>query len=397
MNLPVLYLKKKEERRILAGHPWVYSNEVDAARSPLPQFEPGAPAQLRAYNDKVLGIGYVNPHTLICARLVSRRPQDVLGPALIGQRLRRALDLRERLFQRPYYRLVFGESDGLPGLVVDRYGELLVAQIGTAGLDRLKGAVVDGLCEVLRPACVVLRNDAGSRALEGLERYVETPLGEPPQWWDLEENGARFRFSPLQGQKTGWFWDHRQNRARLPAYARGRRVLDVFSYTGAWGIQAALHGAREVLCVDASAEALDQVAMNAGLNGVRERVATLRGDAFAVLKELRDAGEQFDVVVVDPPAFIKRKKDMRAGVEAYQRLNQLALRLLGKDGLLLSSSCSSRLPRETLAALLYRGARHHDRSLQILEHGHQGPDHPIHPALPETDYLKCIMARVFME
>ena len=397
MDLPVLFLKKREDRRLRAGHPWVYSNEVDVARSPLTAFQPGESVEVRGHEGHPLGTAYVNPQTLISARIYSRRAGEALDRALLERRLARALALRERIFSRPEYRLVYGESDGLPGLVVDRYGDLLAVQMTTAGIERVRETVLSVLDDLLKPAVIVLRNDVANRALEGLPASVEVALGQAPETWELEENGARFRFSPVHGQKTGWFWDQRLNRARLPAYVRGQQVLDVFSYDGAWGIQAARAGATRVTCVDASADALERVRANAALNGVADRLQVAQGDAFDRLKALREAGERFDVVIVDPPAFIKRKKDFEAGLEAYQRINRLAMRLLAPDGVLIACSCSFRLPRETLVDLLYRGARHVDRGLQILEHGHQGPDHPVHPAMPETAYLKCIVSRVFRE
>jgi 23S rRNA (cytosine1962-C5)-methyltransferase len=395
VELPLLYLRRNEERRLRLGHPWVYSNEVDVVRSPLPEFSAGDVVEVRAHNDRPLGSAYVNPQTLISARLFSRRAAQPLDPNLLARRIREAQALRERLFAVPYYRLIFGESDGLPGLVVDRYGDGLVVQIGTAGMERVRGDILAVLQEALSPKAVVLRNDTAGRRLEGLPGGVEIWLGDAPDRWELEENGTRFRFSPIHGQKTGWFLDHRQNRKRLGSYVKGARVLDVFSYLGAWGVQAAALGAAEVVCVDASESALAEVAANAALNGLSDRVRTVAGDAFRVLKDLAEAGERFDVVVVDPPAFIKRKKDLRAGGEAYQRLNRLAMRLVTRDGFLISSSCSYRLSSRMLRDLLWGSARHVDRRLQILEQGHQAPDHPIHPALPESAYLKCITARVF--
>lgn len=397
MNHPVLFLKRREDRRLRTGHPWVYSNEVDVERSPLAAFEPGQQVEVRAQDGRALGMAYVNPRTLISARLYSRHLGEPLDRALIAHRVARALALRERVFGSPQYRLVHGEGDGLPGLVVDRYGALLVVQLSTAGMERLRDEVLEVLRDLTGASAVVLRNDLPGRALEGLAQAVEVPIGEAPEWHELEENGCRFRFSPLHGQKTGWFWDQRLNRSRLGAYVRGARVLDVFSYDGAWGVQAARAGASRVTCVDASADALERLAANASLNAVGDRVEALQGDAFDRLKDLREAGERFEVVVVDPPAFIKRVKDREAGLEAYQRLNRLAMRVLAPDGVLISCSCSFHLDRETLVDLLYRGARHADRGLQILEHGHQGPDHPVHPAIPETAYLKCVTVRVYRD
>ena len=389
-----LRLRKNEERRLRAGHLWVYSNEVDITATPLRDLSPGQPVVIEASNGKALGTGYVNPHVLLCARLVSRDPEQPFGPALVEQRLRTALSLRERLYSQPFYRLVYGEGDGLPGLIVDRYGDLCVAQLTTAGMDRQREAVLAALRSVLNPAAVLWRNDSPMRELEGLAREVVVAAGSVPETVTVAEDGLCFQVAPLSGQKTGWFYDQRDNRARLDRYVAGRRVLDVFSYVGAWGVRAAARGAREVLCVDASAPALAQVTVNAALNGVGERVQTRQGDAFEVLKALREARERFDVVIVDPPAFIKRRKDMREGSLAYRRLNEMAMQVLARDGLLVSCSCSQLLPRAALAELLLQGARHLDRNLVLLEQGRQGPDHPVHPALPETDYLKTLFARV---
>jgi 23S rRNA (cytosine1962-C5)-methyltransferase len=394
MELAPLYLKKNEERRLRNGHLWVYSNEVDTARSPLTGFVAGQQASLIANDGKVIGSGYVNPHSLICARLVSRSPKYVLDRSLLVHRLKVALSLRERLFDKPFYRLVYGESDALPGLVVDRFGDVLAVQLNTAGMEAVKAEVLEALDKVLKPRAVLWRNDSSARELEGLGSYVEAALGEVPERVEIEENDTRFEVPLLSGQKTGWFYDHRVNRRQVQQLAKGMRVLDVFSYIGGWGIEAASAGADKVVCVDSSAKALDQVERNAALNGVAERVESIQGDAFEALKALRAERERFDMVIVDPPAFIKRKKDAKKGIEAYRRLNQAAMQLLGKDGMLVSASCSYHLQRETLRDLLLQSSRHLDRSLQIIGQGHQGPDHPVHPAIPETDYIKCLTARV---
>jgi 23S rRNA (cytosine1962-C5)-methyltransferase len=394
MELAPLYLKKNEERRLRNGHLWVYSNEVDIARSPLADFAPGQQVRLTGNDGKAIGNGYVNPHSLICARLVSRSPDYLLDRSLLVHRLKVALSLRERLFDKPFYRLVYGESDALPGLVVDRFGDVLVAQLNTAGMEAVKGEVAEALDKVLKPRALLWRNDSSARALEGLDSYVETALGEVPESIGIEENATRFEVPLLSGQKTGWFYDHRMNRQRVQQLARGMRVLDVFSYIGGWGIEAAGAGADKVICIDSSARALDQLERNAALNGVSDKVESIQGDAFDALKALRADREQFDMVIVDPPAFIKRRKDVKKGVEAYRRINQAAMQLLGKDGILVSASCSWHLQRDTLRDLLHSASRHLDRSLQIIGQGHQGPDHPVHPAIPETDYIKCLIGRV---
>ena len=394
MSLKPLRLKKHEDRRLHAGHIWVFSNEIDTKLTPLDAFEPGEPCLIEAANGKAIGTGYVNPHTLISARLVSRDPEFVLDQSLLVHRLNIALGLRNRVFDRPYYRLVYGEADNLPGLVVDRFGDTLVVQIATAGMERVKNEIIVALDKVLKPRAILLRNDSSMRALEQLPSYVEPAHGEVSDWLPLEENGLAFEAAPVRGQKTGWFYDHRMNRARLGAYVKGKRVLDVFSYLGAWGISAAAAGAESVLCVDSSAFALEGVTRNAALNNVVAKVTTREADVFDFLKELRAAREKFDVVVLDPPALIKRRKDIKEGTVAYQRLNQMAMQVLDRDGILVSCSCSYHLERATLEEILLKTSRHLDRFLQITEEGRQGPDHPVHPAIPETAYLKAFFARV---
>jgi 23S rRNA (cytosine1962-C5)-methyltransferase len=394
MNATPIFLRKNEDRRLRAGHLWVFSNEVDTARSPLTDLAPGAPVIVRDHAGRAVGAGYANPRSLICARLISHDPAVRLDGPLLRARIGRALALRERLFDEPFYRLVYGEGDGLPGLVVDRFGGVLVVQVTTAGMEAVLDDVVAALQDAVGPTGILLRNDTGSRELEGLDRYVRVAAGEVPDEVEVAENATRFVVSLAEGQKTGWFFDHRQNRARAARLAGGARVLDLFSYVGGWGVQAAVAGAAEVLCVDASAEALSRAERSAALNGVADRVRTRAGDAFDALRHLRDAGERFDLVILDPPAFAKRRKDARAGEQAYRRVNRAALQVLRPDGFLASASCSYHLPRAALRGALLWAARGLDRDLQILEQGHQAADHPVHPAIPETDYLKCFIARV---
>ncbi|HYW08476.1 MAG TPA: class I SAM-dependent rRNA methyltransferase [Longimicrobium sp.] len=393
MTLPPLRLRKDEDRRLRAGHLWVFSNEVDVVATPLTAYQPGDLVEVQDARGAPMGVGYVNPRSLIAARLVSRDRNATLDRAFLRGRIRRAVALRDTVFGTPFYRAVFGESDGLPGLVVDRFGDQLVVQITTAGMERVRDEIVAALQSELAPAGILFRNDVPGREMEGLPGYVETAAGEVPDTLALEENGVKFEV-PIAGQKTGWFYDHRMNRARLAAYVRGARVLDVFSYVGGWGVQAAAYGAESVVCVDASAPALEGVARNAELNGVGERVSSRRGDAFEILRQLAAGGERFDVVVLDPPAFVKRKKDLKEGEEAYRRLNTLAMDVLRQDGVLVSASCSYHMPRASLQDAVLRAGRRQGRSLQIVEQGHQGPDHPIHPAIPETEYLKAFFARV---
>lgn len=389
-----LYLRKDEDRRLRAGHVWVYSNEIDTERSPLRQFSPGDPVDVISSRGQWLGQGYINPNTLIAARIVSRDRAHPLDRSLLVHRLNIALSLRSRLYAKPYYRLVYGESDGLPGLVVDRYGDVLVAQLTTAGMDRHRADVLEALDKVIAPRAIILRNDVAARATEGLPQSVEVASGDAPTELVVQEGDATFVVPAEDGQKTGWFFDQAANRDRLLRHVAGRSVLDVFSYAGGWGIRAAQSGATAVTCVDSSERALGWVSANAERNGVADRVATVKGDAFEVLRELRTSGTRFDVVVLDPPAFIKRRKDAKEGQLAYRRLNEIALTLLNRDGLLVSASCSYHLAAEDLLRTVQSAARANDRMLQCLEAGQQGPDHPVHPAIPETAYLKAFYLRV---
>lgn len=394
MAAAVLRLKKHEDRRLREGHLWVFSNEVDIQATPLSGFAPGDPAVIESASGKVLGAGYVNPHALICARIVSRDPATALDRGLLVQRFKHALALRQQLFPDPYYRLVYGDSDGLPGLVVDRYDDVFVVQIATAGMERVKQEIVAALERVCAPRAVLLRNDGGARELEGLEKYIALEYGALPPEVMLQEHGVRFKIPVTDGQKTGWYYDQRMNRQRLRSYVAGKRVLDVFSYLGAWGVQAAFAGADTVTCVDSSARALEWLQENAALNNVTDKITTLQADAFIALQSLRAQATEFDVAIVDPPAFIKRKKDIKEGTQAYRRVNQMAMRLLAPGGILISSSCSYHLPRAALAQALLQAGRPLQRELQIIEQGHQAPDHPVHPAIPETDYLKVYFSRV---
>jgi 23S rRNA (cytosine1962-C5)-methyltransferase len=391
--LPILRLKRGEDRRLRAGHLWVFSNEVDTAATPLSAFAPGAHGRVHDYRDQFLGYAYVNPHALICARILSRSPVHPLDRSLLVHRLKVALSLRERHFPVPYYRLVFGESDGLPGLVLDRYGEVIVGQIATVGMEAMRLDIEAAVAKVVAPQALVWKNDGGARDLEQLPKQIIAGIGKLPDELQVIEGVLQFRVPLAGAQKTGWFYDQGANRELFRRLLwPGARVLDLCSYGGAWAITALRCGARDALCVDSSESALQVAAHNAVANGVA--VKTRRGDAFDVLDQLQREGERFDVVVLDPPAFIKRRKDQPRGEAAYRKLNQLAMRLLERDALLVSCSCSFHLAADDLAGLIQAAARHNSRFVQILATGGQSCDHPVHPAIPETRYLKAFFCRV---
>ncbi len=390
--MPALRLKHNEDRRLHAGHLWVFSNEVDTRQTPLLKFKAGELVRVLAHNDRALGLAYVNPQSLISARLLSTwRLPDA---AWFAERMRIALALRERLYAEPYYRAVYGEADGLPGLVIDRYGaECVVVQIATAGMERLKPQIQEAVLQVFKCDTLLFKNDGAAREPEGLPLYVEVAKGKLDQPGLVVEGGLRFRVPLAEGQKTGWFFDQAANRRALTKYVRkGARVLDVFSYVGAWGARAARDGAGEVICIDSSAGALVLAADNAERNSLE--LTTRKGDAFDVLEALAKEGARFDIVIVDPPAFAKRKKDLPKALAAYKRLNQLAMHLLAGEGILVSCSCSYHVSAEELQDAIAKAARGAGKHLQVLEMGGQAPDHPVHPAIPETRYLKAYFCRV---
>ena len=388
-----LYLKKREERRIKAGHLWVFSNEIDTARSPIKGLEPGSLCAVLASSGEHLGMGYVNPASLISVRLLETGRFTSRDPAeIIQQRIADALAWRESSFGAPYYRLIHGEGDFLPGLVVDRFGDYLVAQISTAGMEVLRDDVLAALEAVVDPKGVLFRNDARGRELEGLAIDEPELYGEWPEALDVYEGDCHFQMPADGGQKTGWFYDQRPNREAFLRWVEGKRVLDVFSYVGGWGVQAAKAGASNVTCVDGSKIVCEQITRNAELNGVG--IDVIQNDAFKALSELKAAGRKFEVIVVDPPALIQKKKDQRQGIQAYQRLNELALSCLTPNGVLVSASCSHHLPANELHSLVRRAANKRGRQLSIVAKGGAGLDHPVHPAIPETEYLKAIFSKV---
>ena len=388
-----LMLRKGADRRLRGGHLWVYSNEVDSQRCPLTDFTAGDLVVVKNANGNILGSAYMEPQSLICARLYAPAEQVDLNLAFFRYRLETALALREAAFDKPYYRLVYGDSDTLPGLVVDRFGDYLVVQLNNAGLERYREPLLQALIEVVQPAGILLRADSRSRREQGLPEGSEVAFGEVPAAVALEENGVRFQAPVFDGQKTGWFFDHRMSRARLSNWVPGKTVLDVYSYIGGWGVQAAASGAESVCCVDSSAQALEGVEANAALNGLQDRVSTCRGSAPQVMADMQAQGRQFDVVILDPPAFIQRRRDLKKGIAAYRRINELGLRLLAPGGLLVSGSCSMHLPRADLIVAMQQAAVRAGCQLRVVEQGGQGPDHPVHPAIPETEYLKAVFAR----
>lgn len=393
-SLPVLKLKKNEDRRIRKGHLWIFSNEVDTRSTPLQSFSSGEQIIVHDCRNQFLAYAYINPHSLICARVLNRNEQP-FDKALLHKRLNSALQLREYLYQQPYYRWVFGESDLLPGLVIDRFGDVCVVQITTAGMGLWQDQLFELIDNLIKPTTILLRNDSAAREFEGIPLYVKTIKGTNLDSLEVIEGANRF-VAPFQdGQKTGWFYDQRDNRQLIGSrYVKNRSVVDLFSYAGGWGVSAALAGASSVICVDQSQTAIDYVNNNAELNQVQDRVTAIKAVALDFLTEMRKGRQRFDVIVLDPPAFIKNKKHFRQGLAAYRHINQLAIELLEEDGILISCSCSHHLPRTELIRQVQLAALKQGKQTQVLQHGYQSSDHPIHAAIPETEYLKVVVFRI---
>ena len=382
-----LRITARAEKRLKSGHLWIYSNEFDTQFAPLKEIENGEQVAVENPQGRIIAYAFINPQALICGRIVSRkRPFD---RTVLKKLLRDALVLREQAFTKPFYRLFYAEGDYLPGLIIDRYGDCCVVQINNLGLEAFRDDIAELLISITEGQGVLFRNDAAKRTENGLIDADNVAYGEVAEWVDIEENGCAFSIPVQQGQKTGWFYDHRDNRAKVAALSEGKRVLDVFSYIGGWGVQCLQAGAAHLTAIDASEFALETVHKNAALIGREDDVETLMGNAFDALQALLEEKEKFDVVILDPPAFIKKKKDFNRGIQAYKKINELALRLASAQGIFVSASCSMHLADEDLQELVQKSARHVDRNLSLIYRGGHAADHPIHPAIKETEYLKA--------
>ena len=387
---PTVTLLPGHQKRALHGHPWIFSNEIqmDAAAKAL---TPGGLVTLKTGDGRALGVATFNPHTLVAARLFDRDVGRRIEAEFLAKRLRRALAIREKLYHEPFYRLIHAEADGIPGAVVDRFGDVTVAQLNTAGATRLEPELLAALETVLSPKAVVLRNDSPGRGLEGLGEEVRVARGEIAGPTELRENGARFEVDLLGGQKTGWFYDQRDNRGFMAKLAKGSRVLDLYCFVGGFAIEAAVAGATAVVGIDRSEPALALAARAAVLNGVEGRSEFRRSEAFAELQTLASAGERFDLVIADPPAFVKSKKDLGPGLRGYRKLARLAAGVVAPQGYLFLASCSHNVSPEDFWEAVRRGLEDASRSGRLLRSAGAAPDHPVHPHLPESAYLKGLV------
>lgn len=390
MTRPAVHLKPREGRRVRAGSPWVFSNEIvmDDETKSLPR---GGIVTLAGDGERNFGTFYFNPKSLIALRRLAPDPDAMIDAAFFAQHFRHALAMREAFYEKPFYRLVHAEGDGLPGLVIDRFGETLAVQITTAGMEALLEPMLAGLDAAVAPQTVLLRNDTPSRALEGLESYVRVAKGDMPDRLALEENGARYFADLAHGQKTGWYYDQRENRAFMARLARGHSVLDAYSYAGGFAILAAMAGAREVVALDSSAPALALGEEAAAANRVSARCRFVKANVFEELERLWGAKEAFDVVIADPPPFVRAKKDVETGAKAYRKLARLAAAVTAPGGFLLLASCSHNMGAERFVLECASGIARAGRSASLIRQAGAAPDHPVHPMLPETAYLKALV------
>lgn len=385
--LPEIKLRTNEDRRLRRGHLWVFSNEIAAAPEGL---EPGTLAHFVTGRGEFLGLGYYNPRSLIAGRILDRR-ERALPPDFFHRRLNQARALRDTLFADGAYRWVYGESDDLPGLVIDRFGDTVVIESFAAGIDRLLPDILAAVQAAGPWAAVLLKSDNSARRLEHLTDDVRPLAGEPasPHWFSSE--GLQLAADLSVGQKTGFFFDQRLNRRAVAALAGGKTVLDVFCHTGGFGLACAQSGATRVIGVDSSEPALTLARLSAERNGFSERMSFERDDAMEHLTRIK---ETFDIVVLDPPRFAPSRKHLPQAEAAYIKLNVLGLKRVKGGGFLATASCSQHVDRDTFRQILSRAAHESGRKVKIIFQGGAGPDHPIRPSMPETDYLKFALLHV---
>ncbi|MCL6465970.1 MAG: class I SAM-dependent rRNA methyltransferase [candidate division WOR-3 bacterium] len=387
MPTKTVYAARKRNR---ADHLWIYSNEIIRTED-----NPAMGDLVKVFDrGRFIGCGMFNPRSLIAVRLYSTGDEE-LDEHLLRRRLEQAYQLRKKkLPGENDFRLVFGESDWLPGLVIDKYGSHYAIQVYAAGFDNRLDLVTRALLELFDVTAIFEKDDIKLREPEGLERRERLLYGTPEPDLVISENGLRFYVNISEGQKTGYFFDHRLTRLKVRKLAKNRRVLDVFCYTGSFAINAAWGGAKEVKAVDISAAACALAERNARLNGVAEKCEFVVADAFEYMRDLLRKGERFELINLDPPAFIKAQKQKKSGINGYLKLNRLALKLLTPGGILVSSSCSHYLFWQDLLDVIARAAQETNRTFVILDRSQQGPDHPVLPQMPESEYLRCLIVQV---
>jgi 23S rRNA (cytosine1962-C5)-methyltransferase len=394
MKLPIIRLHPQRHRRAEGGHPWVYSNEIVTDDPAAKSTPPGALVEFRTHDKKLIGRGSYNGKTLIAGRIFTYKPLEQIDGDFLRARLSDALALRGKLIADPYYRLVHAEADGLPGLIIDRFGGHLSVQLNTAGMEALWPLLEPALVDLLKPQSIVLRNDSGSRALEGLAREVTLARGKAAGAIEIAENGLVFFADPQGGQKTGWYFDQRDNRALVAHYAKGvASMLDLYCNAGGFAVQAAKAGAKRVTGVDSSEAALALAAKAAARNKLAQCTFE-RADVFEYLERGIKNKECHEIVVADPPTFVKSRKDMASGARGYRKLAKLSAGVVAPGGLLFIASCSYNMQLPDFTEQVARGLNEAGRAGRILHTVFAAPDHPVHPHLPESAYLKGLLLRL---
>lgn len=384
-----IILRKNEDRRIRHGHPWIFSNEISEIKG---ERCIGSTTELYDAVGGFIGTGHYNPHSLIAVRLLSRQREDIDSVEFFTDRISASLACRRAFYQEAdTFRVVYGESDSLPGLVVDKYGDYLSLQLLSAGMDCRCQQIVEALRNILHPRGIIARNDVAVRKLEGLAEQVKLLWGDVPEQVDVTENGLAFRVNLHKGQKTGGFLDQKQNHLLLKDICAGNDVLDCFCYTGGWAVHAAAFGARSVLGLDISAQALVQADINTRLNRLSDNVRFEECDAFERLRSLHKEGGRFGVIIMDPPAFVKNRKNIAEATKGYLTVNRRALELLEPGGYLITCSCSYHMCREAFRDMLIQAARLAKRDVRLAATTAQPPDHPVLLSFPESEYLKCFV------
>ena len=385
-------IDERSVRRLRLGYPWVFRSEVINARE-SEKLPPGQLVDFVRDKGDFVARGFFNPKPQLVGRVMTMQPAQKIDGNFILHLIDTALEFREKLYSRPFYRLIHAESDGLPGLIVDRYDDVVVCQVNTAGMEALYPHVEAALKKLVSPRTIILKNDTPARELEALEQVVRVAQGDMPDSIQIIENDTPFFVDLMEGQKTGWFFDQRENRAWAAMLARGGSLLDVFCHTGGFGVTAGRAGAESVTFVDSSAAALEMAKKNAALNGIEKKCQAIEGKAFDVMEKLAATGKKYDMVVVDPPAFIKSRKDMTSGMKGYAKLARLAAPLAQKNGFLFFASCSHHAGVAELSEAVTEGLARAGRAFQIVKISGAAPDHPVHPQLPETGYLKGLTFR----
>ncbi len=387
-----IQLRKNEDRRVKAGHLWIFSNEIaNLSRD----FKPGEIVDIISHGGGFLGRGYINPQSLIAVRILSRH-KEIIDKGFFVERISRALALRRQMFpSEETFRAVYGEADGLPGLVIDKYADVLVIQISTLGMHARLAEILGALPEAgMAAETIVLRTDTPHAELEGFRGETRVLTGKAESPVRIEQDGLSFEVDIIQGQKTGFYLDQRENRQSARSLFRGLRVLDCFCYTGAWSVYSAKSEAEHVVGIDSSERAIEMAGRNAALNSLESACTFETADAFEKLSEFAHSGEEFDCVILDPPALVKSKRHLKQGEAAYEKINRLAMKLLKPGGILISCSCSHHISRELFSQILSSAARRCRKNLMVMEWRGQARDHPALLAMPETTYLKCAVMRV---